>query len=221
MRRRRIGCAGLGALKTALIDYGASNLLSVYRALGKVGADVTVTSRPADVAAAERVILPGVGAFGTCKDRLEALGLIDALHEFRSCERPILGVCVGMQIMFERGLEFGSHIGLGWFRGVVDRVFEPEPGGLSLPHIGWAPLSPSDNGRSWSATILEGLDGAVYFLHSFQPMPTDPRCVLALARYGPHRIIAAVGHDNVVATQFHPEKSGPTGLAVLSRFLAL
>lgn len=208
-------------MKTVLIDYGASNLLSVQRALAKVGAEVAVTGRPAEVAAADRVILPGVGAFGACGDRLASLGLADALHEFRRRERPVLGICVGMQIMFERGLEFGVHAGLGWFRGVVERVFEPEPGGLSLPHIGWAPLAPPEGGRSWSDTILEGFEGAVYFLHSFQPVPSDPSCVLAVAQYGPHPIVAAVSRDNVVATQFHPEKSGPAGLAILARFLAL
>ncbi len=208
-------------MKTVLIDYGASNLLSVYRALSKVGAEVTVASEPRVVAAGDRVILPGVGAFGTCTDRLSSLGLVDALHEFRRSERPILGICVGMQVMFDHGLEYGSHTGLGWFRGVVDRVFEPEPGGLSLPHIGWAPLSPSEQGQPWSKTILDGLNGAVYFLHSFQPRPADPGCVLALANYGPHSIVAAVSHGSVVATQFHPEKSGPAGLSILARFLTL
>jgi glutamine amidotransferase len=197
------------AESVALIDYGAGNLHSVWNALKAAGAgQVAVTADPMAVRAADRVVLPGVGAFAAAMRALSDVpGMVAALDE-TVCEkgRPFLGVCVGMQLMAETGEEHGETRGLGWCRGTV-RAIEPGPG-LKVPHMGWNDVRPTTP-HSLIAP------GEAYFLHSFAYEGAD---VLAETDHGGPRA-AALGRDNMVGVQFHPEKSQRYGLALLERFL--
>jgi len=208
-----------------LVDYGVGNLLSAKRALEACNAQVEVTGDPARVAKADRVVLPGVGAFGDCVKELDSRGLTTAVQEFARTQRPLLGICVGMQVLMEYGEEFGRHPGLGLIAGGVLRIPEIDTAGqpLKLPHIGWTELKLPSSRNSWNGTIFAGLDAdpSVYFVHSFAARPSNPSDILAQVDYGGHQVVAAVSCDAVSGTQFHPEKSGPVGLAILSKFLAL
>jgi glutamine amidotransferase len=197
------------AESVALIDYGAGNLHSVWNALKAAGAgQVAVTADPAAVRVADRIVLPGVGAFTAAMNALSAVpGMIDVLNAaVIEKGRPFLGVCVGMQLMAETGEEHGETRGLGWCRGTV-RAIEPGPG-LKVPHMGWNDVRPTTP----HALIAPG---EAYFLHSFAYEGAD---VLAETDHGGPRA-AALGRDNMVGVQFHPEKSQRYGLALLERFL--
>jgi glutamine amidotransferase len=193
----------------ALIDYGAGNLHSVWNALKAVGAgEVAVTADPATVRAADRIILPGVGAFAAAMRALSAAsGLIEALNDaVLDTGRPFLGICVGMQLMADAGEEHGATPGLSWCRGTV-RAIEPAAG-LKVPHMGWNDVRPV----AQHALVAPG---EAYFLHSFAYQGAD---VLAETDHGGPRA-AAIGRDNMIGVQFHPEKSQRYGLALLQRFL--
>jgi glutamine amidotransferase len=193
----------------ALIDYGAGNLQSVRNALHAAGAErVEVTADPAAVIAADRIVLPGVGAFAAAMRALDAVpGMVEALNEtVLDKARPFLGVCVGMQLMAEHGEEHGTTRGLGWCRGVV-RAIAPAAG-LKVPHMGWNDVRPT-----LAHPLIE--PGEAYFLHSFA---YEGAHVLAETDHGGPRA-AAIGRDNMAGVQFHPEKSQLYGLALLSRFL--
>ncbi|KAA0577869.1 imidazole glycerol phosphate synthase subunit HisH [Azospirillum sp. B21] len=210
--------------RTIVVDHGIGNLLNVVRALSACGADARLSCDPKEVAGADRLILPGVGAFRDCMAELDRLGLSDAVRDFHSSERPLLGICVGMQILFELGEEYGETPGLGLLPGRVVAVPETGNDGTRhrIPHIGWAALEPAPS-ASWDAGILGGLPSgsAVYFLHSFMAVPADPAHRLAECDYDGRRICAAVGRGTLFGCQFHPEKSGPAGLTILKRFLTL
>jgi len=204
----------------ALIDYGSGNLRSAERALaeaarrGGVEAHVQVTDNPETVRRADRVVLPGVGAFAASMAGLQARpGLLEAMDEaVHGRGAPFLGVCVGMQLLAERGREFGEHAGLGWIPGEVRRL-EPADPGLSVPHMGWNTVE-----AVRPHPLLQ--DGAaMYFANSYAFAPTDPETVTAEADHG-GRFAAAVARDNVAGVQFHPEKSQAAGLELLARFLA-
>jgi glutamine amidotransferase len=194
----------------ALIDYGAGNLHSVHNALKAAGAtDVAVTADPEAVLRADRVVLPGVGAFKACMDGLTAIpGMVDALDQrVRQGGVPFLGVCVGMQLMAETGEEMGSHAGLGWIAGSVRPL--PASAEVRVPHMGWNDVVP----------IVEHpliVPGEAYFLHSYG---FEGDAVLAGTDHG-GPVTAAIGRDNMLGVQFHPEKSQRYGLALLERFLA-
>jgi glutamine amidotransferase len=196
----------------ALVDFGAGNLRSVANALAAAGADdVRVTSDPETVLAADRIVLPGVGAFGACRDALAAIpGMVDALGEAaRRRARPFLGICVGMQMLADEGLELGRHAGLGWIGGSVARL--PDRPHARVPHMGWNDVVPD-------AAHPLVVPGEAYFLHSYAFDPADPGDRLATTDHaGP--VTAAVGRDTVIGVQFHPEKSQAYGLAFLQRFL--
>jgi glutamine amidotransferase len=194
----------------ALIDYGAGNLQSVRNALKAAGAgEVAVTADPDMVRRADRIVLPGVGAFAHCMTALRSIdGMVDALNErVRAQGTPFLGICVGMQLMAEAGEEHGWHEGLGWIAGTVRKI-EPADTALKVPHMGWNDVVPTT-----SHALLEA--GEAYFLHSFAFEGND---VLAQTQHG-GPIVAAIGRDNFAGVQFHPEKSQRYGLALLSRFL--
>lgn len=197
-------------MTVALIDYGAGNLHSVHNALKAAGAtDIAVTADPAVVLAADRVVLPGVGAFGACASGLRALpGMIEALETrvLRDAV-PFLGVCVGMQLLATTGEELGSHAGLGWIPGTVRQL--PASPELRVPHMGWNDVVPTKG-----HPLIE--PGEAYFLHSFA---FDGANVLATTEHG-GPVTAAIGRDNIVGLQFHPEKSQRYGIALLERFLA-
>ncbi len=197
----------------ALIDFGAGNLHSVHNALKAAGADgVEVTADPDLIAGADRVILPGVGAFGACRDALASIdGMIDAL-ERRILEQkiPFLGICVGMQMLADTGIEFGEHRGLGWIAGTVSAI-EPSSNEIKIPHMGWNDVTPTEG-----HDLLE--EGEAYYLHGYHFVAADPNHVLATTYHGAP-LVSAVGRDNIVGVQFHPEKSQAYGLNFLKRFL--
>ena len=199
----------------AIIDYGMGNLRSVQKALEAVGQDAMVVSDPDQIRRASKVILPGVGAFADAIDELRRTGLGEAFVEAVGAGKPCLGVCLGLQLLFDVSEEDGEHRGLGLIRGRVVR-FSAEPG-LKIPHMGWNTLrirKPSP--------LLEGLEPepSVYFVHSYYARPDNPSDVIAEADY-PGPFAAMVGHDNLTAAQFHPEKSQRVGLAMYANFARL
>ena len=206
----------------ALIDYGSGNLRSAAKAIERAAGEaessynVLVTSDADAVRRADRVVLPGVGAFADCKRGLsEVPGMLDALEEVvHRRGRPFLGICVGMQLMAERGREYGVTEGLGWIRGEVVKL-EPADPALKIPHMGWNELN-----IRHPHPVLAGLpEGShAYFVHSYQFRLADPDTLIASADYG-GAFAAVVGRDNLVGTQFHPEKSQATGLALIANFL--
>lgn len=197
----------------AVVDYGTGNLHSVRNALEAVGAQVCVTNDADQLAMAKRIVLPGVGAFGTCISQLKASGLLPALERAVIDEKkPLLGICVGMQILADRGLEDGEHAGLGWISGEV-RALEAK--GLRIPHVGWNDVRSA--GLPGPLSWLKG-EQAFYFTHSYQFVPADPSVVAGICDYG-GPVVAAVQQANIFATQFHPEKSQQMGLQVLKAFL--
>jgi glutamine amidotransferase len=201
------------AEQLALIDYGAGNLRSVENALRAAGArDILVTNKPEDLRRAERIVLPGVGAFGSCMGALSAVpGMVDALNRRVIDEgTPFLGVCVGMQLMADGGEEFGSHPGLGWIKGSVERL-KPNDAEARIPHMGWNDVVPVTH----HPLIVPG---EAYFLHSFAFRNADPATLAATTDHG-GTVTAAVARDNMIGAQFHPEKSQAYGLAFLARFL--
>lgn len=196
-------------MRVALVDYGAGNLQSVRNALKAAGADdILVTADPDAVCAADRIVLPGVGAFAHCMGALSAIdGMIDALNEATGpAAKPFLGICVGMQLMAQAGEEHGSHAGLGWVNGRV-RMMDGSTG-VKIPHMGWNDVVPTE-----AHTLIE--PGEAYFLHSFAYDGDD---VIATTEHG-GAVVAAIGRDNRIGVQFHPEKSQKYGLAMLTRFL--
>ncbi|TFU01283.1 imidazole glycerol phosphate synthase subunit HisH [Polymorphobacter arshaanensis] len=198
---------------TVVIDYGAGNLRSVAKALEAVGADVTVTGDPAVVAAADRIVLPGVGAFGQCIGALRGIGgLEDALtHAVKARGVPFLGICVGMQLLATEGHEHGVHAGLGWIDGIVERM---HPAALKVPHMGWNTLAVRGQ-----HPVLAGMDGVrAYYVHSYRFKADNSANVLAVSDYG-GEVAAVTGRDNLLGVQFHPEKSQTVGLGFLARFL--
>ncbi len=207
----------------AIIDYGSGNLRSAAksfeRAAGEAGLDmeVLVTADPEAVRAAERVVLPGVGAFGDCRAGLHGLpGMVAALEEVAIGRgRPFFGICVGMQLMATVGREHGDHPGLGWIPGEVTALAPADPA-LKIPHMGWNALEIPQSGHP----VLEGLgaDAYVYFVHGYQFRSDSPEHLLARVDYG-GPVAAAVGRDNLFGTQFHPEKSQAAGLAIIGNFL--
>ncbi len=207
-----------------IVDYGSGNLRSVAKACefaaGRAALDLTVrvTESPAEVLAADRVILPGVGAFGDCRKGLEAhAGLRDAVTEAAlTARKPFMGICVGMQLLADVGHEHGDHDGLGWIPGEVNKLTAAP--GLKIPHMGWNRLCLTAAGTAHP--VLHGIaaDDQVYFVHSYAFFPQQAEHVLATTDYG-QTITAAIGRDNLVATQFHPEKSQTVGLRVIENFL--
>jgi glutamine amidotransferase len=216
--------------KAVLIDYGSGNLRSAEKALARAaadrGGDVVVSADPAVVAAADRLVLPGVGAFAACMALLHARsGLVEAMTEaVRTRGVPFMGICVGMQLLGDRGLEFGTTPGLGWIAGDVKRI-EPKdhgftapqigPGAIKVPHMGWNALAKA-RAHPLTASIPEG--GHVYFTHSYILDAADETDVIAWTDHG-SRFVAAVARDNVAGMQFHPEKSQGLGLRLLGDFL--
>ena len=209
--------------KVTIVDYGVGNLYSVKRAFEVCGAsEISISSRPEDIAAAERVVLPGVGAFANGMQELRARGLDHALRDFAAAGRPLLGICLGMQLFATSGEEFGQCEGLDIIPGKIQEMARCDADGaaLKLPFIGWAPITCPDT-QQWKSSVLESCKehDYLYLVHSFQFNPASGADVLATyARHG-GSITAAVRRNNVTGLQFHPEKSGKVGLSVLEAFL--
>lgn len=195
----------------ALIDYGVGNLHSVAKAFERVGGDVKLTCAAADIELADKIILPGVGAFGDCMKNLEATGLIPTIKAQIAAGKPILGICVGLQILFEGSEESPNVAGLKIFSGRVKRICA---GDLKIPHMGWNSI------KFGGSKLFKGLNGEpyYYFVHSYHAAPDDKNIIAATTTYG-ETVTAAIERDNIFATQFHPEKSGDVGLHVLKNFL--
>ena len=208
-----------------IVDYGAGNLYSACRAIDKVGGEARLTSDPAEIASAERLLLPGVGAFASCIGALRARGLDAPIVTFAATGRPFLGICVGMQLLFDYSLEFGRHAGLGLIAGHAERIPASDiAGSRKVPHVGWSELRAPESRGDWGGTVLQDAAPgatAAYFVHSYNCLPDDPSCVLADVDYDGFTITAAVMRDNIIGCQFHPEKSADVGLRLLERFLTV
>lgn len=199
----------------AVIDYGVGNLFSVEKAVAALGADVKVTSDKETIEAAEKIILPGVGAFGDCMKNLEATGLIPTIKSLVADGRPMLGICVGLQILFDGSEESPGAKGLGLIHGMVKKIQAP---GLKIPHMGWNSLTIRESREP--RDLFHGLQEHpyVYFVHSYHAVPDDPAVITATTEYG-EQLTASVAVGNLQATQFHPEKSGDVGLSILKNFI--
>ena len=203
----------------ALIDYGSGNLASAAKALARAAngkSDIVTTADPEVVLTAERIVLPGVGAFADCMKGLSSVpGMVDVLREkVLKQGAPFLGICVGMQLLATVGVEFGNHMGLGWIAGEVVKITPDDPN-LKIPHMGWNELKIEQD-----HALLEGIPAGshAYFVHSFQLKPALPDDLIATTDYG-GALTAMIRNENIAGTQFHPEKSQATGLKLLSNFL--
>ena len=207
--------------KVTVVDYGSGNLLSMSRGLETAGGEVTVSSDPDIIANAERLVLPGVGAFGKVKELLVLSGMDDAVRKFISTGNPFLGVCVGMQMLMQGSEEFGNHEGLSIFSGHVVKIQATSENNVPhpVPHIGWSELIPAT--PSWENTILNRLNSSnsVYFVHSFHAELEHNADCIATCAYNGRKLTAAIMRENVVGLQFHPEKSGAVGITILQNFI--
>jgi len=203
----------------AIIDYGVGNIFSLYSSFGHIGEEVVLTSDAEAIRGAEKIILPGVGAFGDAADKLRSTGMGELVLEQAAEGKPVLGICLGMQLLFEKSLEYGEHAGLGLIKGTVKPIAPVVPAGYKIPHIGWNALHfPKDRERSPIFRTIEEGD-FVYFVHSFYGADCE-ESVIATAEYGAE-LTAAVAKDNVYGVQFHPEKSGTAGMKILKAFCSL
>ena len=200
---------------TAIIDYDAGNIRSVEKALQALGEDVVVTRDRETILKADRVILPGVGAFGDAMDKIQNYDLEEVIREVVANHTPFLGICLGLQLMFERSEESNGVEGLGLLKGEILRI--PDAPGLKIPHIGWNSLEYPNKGR-----LYEGIpeNSYVYFVHSYYLRAEDESIVTAATDYGTY-IHASVEKDNIFACQFHPEKSSDVGLTILKNFIKI
>jgi len=209
--------------RVSIIDYGSGNLFSVARAFEHVGVQVELADTPKAIDNAQRLVLPGVGAFAEGMQGLRDRGMIESIMRYAASGRPLLGICLGMQMLASLSQEFGDNIGLGVIPGRVLSLPTTDVDGHPhrIPHIGWVELEPSAPGR-WDDSLCAGMPahGSVYLVHSFHFVPDDPEHRLAECCYGGHRLVAAIQSGNTTGFQFHPEKSGDTGLRLLRAFLS-
>ena len=198
----------------AMSDYGVGNLFSLKSSLAALGATATVTADRDVIRAADRVILPGVGAFGDAAEKLRQSGLAEVVCEVAKSGKPIMGICLGMQLLLEKSFEYGEHKGLGLIKGEIRPITDVIPADLKVPHIGWNALQFHGKKHPLFKYLNEG--DCVYFVHSYYGANCE-NAVIATAEYGAP-LTAAVAKDNVMGCQFHPEKSGKAGLAILRAF---
>ena len=218
--------------KITLVDYGLGNIYSAQKALEKCGAAVQLSSDPREILNAEKLVLPGVGAFGKGMEALRERGLVEPIQEYARLKKPLLGICLGMQMLFDVGVEFGSCTGLGLIPGTVELIRGKELDGtkLRVPHVGWNELLPGPlvypksalADAPWSRTLFDGLtqsDAFVYFVHSYVAIPRSPSHILAQFIYGDQKLVAAVQSGSIWGCQFHPERSGEVGLNIIRNFV--
>jgi glutamine amidotransferase len=207
--------------RVTVVDYGIGNVYSVCNALSSVGATPALSADPDEIVTAERLILPGVGAFSKAMESLRRRGLEEAVSQFIGSGRPMLGICIGMQVLMESSTEFGEYAGLKHIEGGVEKIPTYNKNGdkVKVPHIGWAEVRAT---RDFSDGLLSELNSKensyFYFVHSFMCKPKNSNHLLATTTYRGLDITAAIGRDNIIGLQFHPERSGPAGLRLLSRF---
>lgn len=208
--------------EVTIIDYGVGNLLSVQRGLEHCGARVVLTSDSEVILASKKIVLPGVGAFPNAMEALKKFDLVSVIQELARLKKPLLAICLGMQLLMEESEEFGVTAGLGLISGrvvaVPNQTFEGNR--QKIPFIGWGSLQPSDLASDWAGTLLQDNEPgeAAYFVHSFMTEPSDSKNRVAYSIYGGHRISAVIKKNQITGCQFHPEKSGEVGLKILRRF---
>jgi imidazole glycerol-phosphate synthase subunit HisH len=207
---------GRGADMIVVVDYGMGNLHSVAKALVKAGAEVRVTNRAEEVAGAEALVVPGVGAFGDAMRELGALGLVEPIRKHIKADKPFLGICLGLQLLFEKGYEDGEYEGLGVLKGKVVK-FEPDDAALKIPHMGWNQIR-----KTGATKTLEGLNSGdhFYFVHSYYPEVKEKELVATWTDYG-GEFASSVARGRMFACQFHPEKSQALGLMILRNFVSI
>jgi len=208
----------------AIVDYGLGNLFSVEQACAFVGLNSIITNSKEDILGAAAVILPGVGAYGDAMLTLHRLDLVNVLRDIAESPKPLVGICLGLQLLMTESYEFGRHMGLGIIEGPVVRFDAPKEGEriLKVPQIGWNRIFHPTNGLRWHGTLLDGIDDAeyMYFVHSYIVQPQDSNVILAASRYGHIEFCSGIQHHNVFACQFHPERSGPGGMKVYQNLAA-
>jgi glutamine amidotransferase len=211
------------APRVAVVDYEMGNLFSVLQACQAASLDAFTTQKVDEVAAADLVILPGVGGFPQAMASLRQRGLDVALRQYAASGRPIVGVCLGQQLLMEYSDEFGRTEGLGLIAGsVVKLPDERDKNGraLKIPHMGWVPIRPAEGGQAWAGTPLDGIEpgASMYFVHSYQAVPSNPADILAVSPFGTSTFCASVRRGNVYGFQFHPERSDLAGLHIYKNF---
>ncbi len=218
------------APRIAIVDYGLGNLFSISRACEWAGMAPLVTDNAGDMERAQAVMLPGVGAFADAMKALESRGLVSVLRDLAAAGKPLIGICLGQQLLMSESREFGVHEGLGLIEGTVERLPGEAAFGagghglnrLKVPQVGWNMIAPRQGG-DWRGSMLEGLASGsyMYFVHSYHVRPSDPAVVLATSGFGGHDFCSALGKGNITACQFHPEKSGRDGLRVYENIARL
>lgn len=204
----------------AVVDYGIGNIQSMCRALEKSGADIVLTGDFNTILKSDGVVLPGVGAFSHGMEKLRSLGLADILKEFAKLEKPMLGVCLGMQLFFDKSSEFGETDGLGIVPGSVDKIELKDDKHEKLPHVSWNELS---GNQPWGGTILDGIEQSsdMYFVHSYCVSPSNSEDILSTTTYSGNEFCSTIKHKNIYGCQYHPEKSGELGLKIIKNFVNL
>ena len=202
-----------------IIDYGCGNLLSVKRAIESIGYDAQISGSPEIIAASSKIILPGVGAFRAGMDQLEGVGIDRAIKQAITKGASLLGICLGMQLLFDESEEFGVTKGLGLVPGRVLKIPTTQEAGLKVPHIGWSRIIKSPNHPK--NVLMDGIsdDEYMYFVHSYMGITNNPESTTSICKYGSVDICAAVQNENIYGVQFHPEKSGKMGLRLLNNFM--
>ena len=210
-------------MNVVVIDLGIGNLMSIIRGLEYCGAKVIVTSNPEIILNSSHVVLPGDGAFKFAMEQVKKRNLLNTLKSFDKSNSNLLGICIGMQMLFDESSEFESSEGLGLISGKVVAIPNKSMNGkkLTLPHIGWNNLQKSDHLKNWNETLLENnkVKDEMYFIHSYMAVPTNSSCKVAECIYGGHKIAAVVMKNKITGCQFHPEKSGNLGLKILKKFI--
>lgn len=203
-----------------IVDYGVGNIHSAMKALRRFADDVILTEDPSELRSADALVLPGQGSFEAGMTGLKVRGLLEEVRQAASIGKPILGICLGAQLLLDRGFEFGEWEGLGLIPGDVVH-FPPLAQGAKIPHMGWSGIEPGP--AAWEGTALEGIPPGIemYFIHSFVLEPKDSEHVLATTVHGGHRFASAIGRGNVIGCQFHPEKSATHGLKIVEKFVRI
>ncbi len=222
---RELACGHLNMNEVVIIDYGLGNLLSVIRAFERIGVSARVSFEPEQILSATHVVLPGVGAFPKGMEKLRVRDLDSTINKVAESGKPLLGICLGMQLLLDDSEEFTKTRGLGLIPGNVVPIPSNDLGGskLMVPHVGWNLLCNPNETKNWQDSILSESTGKenVYFVHSYMAVPKMKTNILAMTHYGGHEIVAAIAKENIIGCQFHPEKSGEVGLKILGNFLQM